>query len=230
MIFSVRGSFDSRLVWVMGGVMLAALYGAFVYAPRETVMGDVQRIFYVHLPLAWVGFVAFGHSAWAAVQYLRTGRRGWDVASAAAAEIGVLFASLVIITGSLWARPVWNTWWTWDPQLVTYLILWFIYAGYLMLRAAAGDDDRQRRIAAVFAIVGFADVPLVWFSARYLRALSPVIFTSRSIGLAPEMAWALAVGLVAWSLLYVLLVRLRIRLGVMEADVAALADGSPGAA
>jgi heme exporter protein C len=224
MIFLVRGSWDGRLAWAVGAVMLAALYGAFVYAPRESIMGDVQRIFYVHLPLAWVGFVAFGHSAWAAVQYLRTGRRGWDVASAAAAEIGLLFASLVIITGSLWARPVWNTWWTWDPQLVTYLILWFIYAGYLMLRAAAGDDDRQRRIAAVFAIVGFADVPLVWFSARYLRALSPVIFTSRSIGLAPEMVWALAAGLVAWSLLYVLLVRLRIRLGVMEADVASLAD------
>jgi heme exporter protein C len=224
MIAPARRSPDGWLAWVMGGLMLAALYGAFVYAPREQVMGDVQRIFYVHLPLAWVGFVAFGHSAWAAVQYLRTGRRGWDAASAAAAEIGVLFASLVIVTGSLWARPVWNTWWTWDPQLVTYLILWFIYAGYLLLRAAAGDDERQRRIAAVFAIVGFADVPLVWFSARYLRALSPVIFTTRSIGLAPQMAWALAAGLVAWTLVYVLLVRLRTRLGVMEGDVAALAE------
>jgi heme exporter protein C len=209
----------------MGGLMLAALYGAFIYAPREQVMGDVQRIFYVHLPLAWVGFVAFGHAAWAAVQYLRTARRGWDAASAAAAEIGVLFAGLVIVTGSLWARPVWNTWWTWDPQLVTYLILWFIYAGYLVLRAAAGDDERQRRIAAVFAIVGFADVPLVWFSARYLRALSPVIFTSRSIGLAPAMAWALAAGLAAWTLVYVVIVRLRIRVGIMEGDVAALAEG-----
>jgi heme exporter protein C len=225
MLAAVRRSLDGWLAWIMGGVMLIALYGAFIYAPRERVMGDVQRIFYVHLPLAWVGFVAFGHSAWAAVQYLRTGRRRWDVTSAAAAEVGVLFATLVIVTGSLWARPVWNTWWTWDPQLVTYLILWFIYAGYLMLRAAAGDDERQRRIAAVFAIVGFADVPLVWFSARYLRALSPVIFTSRSIGLAPEMAWALAVGLVAWTLVYVLVVRMRIRLGVLEGDVAALAEG-----
>ncbi|HEV2357823.1 MAG TPA: cytochrome c biogenesis protein CcsA [bacterium] len=211
-------------MWTMGGLMLVSLYGAFVYAPRERIMGDVQRIFYVHLPLAWVGFVAFGHAAWAAAQYLRTGRRSWDVASASAAEIGVLFASLVIITGSLWARPVWNTWWTWDPQLVTYLILWFIYAGYLMLRAAAGEDDRQRRIAAVFAIVGFVDVPLVWLSARYLRALSPVIFTSHSVGLAPAMAWALAAGLAAWSLVYVLLVRLRIRIGVMEARMAMLAD------
>jgi heme exporter protein C len=225
----VRRTSDDWLTWGMGGLMLASLYGAFIYAPREVVMGDVQRIFYVHLPLAWVGFVAFGHSAWAAVQYLRTGRRGWDSASAAAAEIGVLFASLVIVTGSLWARPVWGTWWTWDPQLVTYLILWFIYAGYLMLRAAAGDDERQRRIAAVFSIVGFVDVPLVWLSARYLRALSPVIFTSHSIGLAPAMAWALLVGLVAWTLVYVLLVRLRTRLGVMEASAAALAEDAAGA-
>jgi heme exporter protein C len=221
----VRRLQDEWLAWLLGAMMLGALYGAFVYAPRERVMGDVQRIFYVHLPLAWVGFVAFGHSAWAAVQYLRTGRRSWDIASAAAAEVGVLFASLVIVTGSLWARPVWGTWWTWDPQLVTYLILWFMYAGYLLLRAAAGEEERQRRIAAAFAIVGFADVPLVWFSARYLRALSPVIFTSRSIGLAPAMAWALVAGLVAWTLVYALLVRLRTRLGVMEGDVAALAEG-----
>src|SRR5215467_1755101 len=155
MILRVSRSSDRWLAWATGGLMLAALYGAFVYAPRESIMGDVQRIFYVHLPLAWVGFVAFGHSAWAAVQYLRTGRQGWDVASAAAAEIGVLFASFVIITGSLWARPVWNTWWTWDPQLVTYLILWFIYVGYLVLRSAAGDDGRRARFAAGFAIGRF---------------------------------------------------------------------------
>jgi len=223
-----RASWSSDVVlgWVCFGAMLLALYGAFVYAQREVVMGDVQRIFYVHLPLAWVGFVAFGHAAWAGLRYLQTGRREWDVASASAAEIGVLFATLVIITGSLWARPVWGTWWTWDPQLVTYLILWLIYAGYLVLCAAAGDDSRQARFAAVFAIVGFVDVPLVWLSARYLRALSPVIFTTHSIGLAPSMAWALLAGLVAWSLLYVVLVRARIRLGVLEARVQALTDGS----
>ncbi len=205
--------------------MLLALYGAFVFAPTEQVMGDIQRIFYVHLPLAWVGFVAFGHACWAAIRYLATGRREWDVTSASAAEIGVVFATLVIITGSIWARPVWGTWWTWDPQLVTYLMLWFIYSGYLVLRAAAGDDDRRARFAAVFAIIGFADVPLVWFSARYLRALSPVIFTSHSIGLAPAMTWALLAGLVAWSLLYALLVRTRVRLGLLEMRVQALADG-----
>ncbi len=215
---------DAALGWACGAVMLAALYGAFVYARREVVMGDIQRIFYVHLPLAWVGFVAFGHAAWAGIRYLQTGRQEWDVVGASAAEIGLLFATLVIITGSLWARPVWGTWWTWDPQLVTYLILWLIYAGYLVLRAAAGDDPRQARFAAVFAIVGFVDVPLVWLSARYLRALSPVIFTTRSIGLAPSMAWALLAGLVAWSLLYIVLVRARIRLGVLELRLQALID------
>lgn len=206
--------------------MLLALYGAFVFAPTEQVMGDIQRIFYVHLPLAWVGFVAFGHTCWAAIRYLATGRREWDVVSASAAEIGVLFATLVIVTGSIWARPVWGTWWTWDPQLVTYLMLWFIYAGYLVLRGAAGEDARQARFAAVFAIIGFADVPLVWFSARYLRALSPVIFTSHSIALAPAMQWTLLAGLVAWSLMYALLVRIRVRLGLLEMRAQALADGA----
>lgn len=220
-----RRSRDEPLLWVLFVVMVAALYGAFLFAQRERVMGDIQRIFYVHLPLAWVGFVAFAHSCWAAIRYLGTGRGEWDVISASAAEVGVLFATLVIVTGSLWARPVWGTWWTWDPQLTTYLILWFIYVGYLVLRAAAGDEPRQARFAAVFAIVGFADVPLVWVSARYLRALSPVIFTSRSIGLAPSMAWALAAGLAAWSLLYVVVVRVRIRVGLAEAALRALAEG-----
>lgn len=203
--------------------MLLALLGALLFAQTEQVMGPIQRIFYVHLPLAWIGFVAFGHACWAGIQYLRTGRREWDAAGASAAEIGVLFSTLVIVTGSLWARPVWGTWWTWDPQLVTYLILWLIYVGYLMLRGAAGDDPRRARFAAVFAIVGFVDVPLVWLSARYLRALSPVIFTTHSIGLAPSMAQALGVGLVAWSLFYVLLFRARLRLGLLEAQVAELA-------
>src|SRR6516164_6637808 len=218
------GSSDRLLAWACFAAMLLALFGAFIYAAREAVMGDIQRIFYVHLPLAWVGFVAFGHAAWAGAQYLRTGRREWDVASASAAEIGVLFATLVIITGSLWARPVWGTWWTWDPQLVTYLILWLIYIGYLMLRAAAGDDLRRARFAAVFAIVGFIDIPLVWLSARYLRALSPVIFTPHSIGLAPSMAWALLAGLVAWSLFYFVLFRERFRLELLESQIAQLAD------
>jgi heme exporter protein C len=206
--------------------MLVSLFGAFLLAEREQVMGDIQRIFYVHLPMAWVGFVAFGHACWAGIQYLRTGRREWDTVGASAAEIGVLFATLVIITGSLWARPVWGTWWTWDPQLSTYVILWLIYAGYLVLRAAAGDDSRKARWAAVFAIVGFVDVPLVWLSARYLRSLSPVIFTTRSLGLAPSMAWTLLAGLVAWSLFYTVLVRARIRLGLLEAEVQSLAEGN----
>jgi heme exporter protein C len=215
---------DGLLAWGTFVTMLCALFGAFVFAQTEQVMGDIQRIFYVHLPLAWISFLAFGHACWAGVQYLRTGRREWDAVGASAAEIGVLFSTLVIVTGSLWARPVWGTWWTWDPQLMTYLILWLIYVGYLMLRSAAGDDLRRARFAAVFAIVGFVDVPLVWFSARYLRALSPVIFSTHSIGLAPSMAWALFAGLVAWSLFYAVLFRSRLRLGLLEAQVANLVD------
>ena len=217
-------SADGLLAWGSLAAMLLALYGAFLFAQTEQVMGDIQRIFYVHLPLAWVGFLAFGHACAAGIQYLRTGSRRWDAAAVSAAEIGVLFSTLVIITGSLWARPVWGAWWTWDPQLVTYLILWLIYIGYLMLRAAAGDDLRRARFAAVFAIVGFIDIPLVWLSARYLRALSPVIFTPHSIGLAPSMAWALLAGLVAWSLFYAVLFRERFRLELLESQVAQLAD------
>src|SRR3712207_6747329 len=141
--------------------MAAALYASLVYAPTERVQGDVQRIFYVHLPVAWNAYLAFFVVFVASIVYL--GRRGpwWDWLARASAEVGLLFTTLVLITGSLWARPIWGTWWSWDARLTTTLMLWFIYVGYLMLRSYVADEQRAARFSAILGIIGFLDVPII---------------------------------------------------------------------
>ncbi len=147
--------------------MIASLYSVFIYAPTEAVMGHIQRIFYFHMGTVWVATVAFIIVFIASIQYLRKETRFWDILAFTSAEIGVLFITLTIITGSIWAKPVWGTWWTWDPQLTTTFILWMLYIVYLILRSAAGNDSKKARYAAVFGIIAFLDLPLVYASARW---------------------------------------------------------------
>ncbi|MGQ9629061.1 MAG: cytochrome c biogenesis protein CcsA [bacterium] len=194
----------------------AGLYMAFVYAPTERTMGDVQRIFYFHLPLAWIGFLAFFFVFIGGVIYLATRSHLWDILAHSSAEIGVVFSTLVLITGSIWARPVWNTWWTWDPRLTTMLVLWLIYLGYLMARGAVEGAERRARVSAVIGIVGFVDVPIVFMSIRWWRTMHPVVVTRAGVALAPPMLATLLVCLGAFTLLYVYLLLHRVRLGLAE--------------
>ena len=126
-------------------IMLVVATGlVFLYAPTEAVMGQVQRVFYFHVAANWVGMLGFLTAAICGGVYLRTGGRKWDIASLAAVEIGMVFALIGVVTGSIWARPIWNTWWTWDPRLTTTTIMLLIYAAYLMLRSGIEDPDRRR--------------------------------------------------------------------------------------
>ena len=161
------------LLGLSGALMLLALGMVFLYAPTDIVLGVSQRIFYVHVPLALVGFLAFAVVAVCSVGYLWKGSERMDSVAYAAAEIGVLFTSLMLITGMLWAKPAWGVWWSWSPQLTTSLILWFLYAAYLMLRAYAPPGDTGARYAAVLGIIGFIDVPIVYMAARWWRDLHP---------------------------------------------------------
>jgi len=165
-------------------------------------MGVVQKIFYIHLPLAWWGFVSFFLVFAASCAYLWQKREKFDIVAQAAAEIGVLFTTLVLATGMLWARASWNTWWTWDPRLSTALVLWFIYAGYLVLRGTDAGGEKRKTLSAVLGVVGFLDVPLVFLSARFMRSIHPAVFASREGGLPPEMWVAVLVSLAAWGLLF----------------------------
>jgi heme exporter protein C len=165
----------SILDYVTAGIMLVATALVFLYAPEEAVMGQVQRVFYFHVSAGWVGMLGFLVAAIAGIIYLRSGRRDWDIVGLSAVEIGMAFAFINIVTGSIWARPIWNTWWTWDPRLTTATVMELIYAAYLMLRAGIEDPDRRARFGAVYAIVGFISVPITFMSVRIFRTIHPVV-------------------------------------------------------
>ncbi len=169
------GSEMVRLALLMASavLMLANLGLIFLWAPTELVMGQVQRIFYFHVPVAWVAFLAVFIVFVASILYLWRGQRRWDALAHSAAEIGVLFITLMLISGATWAKPVWGVWWTWDPRLTTSLIMWLIYVAYLMLRAYAPTPSQAARYSAVLGIVGFVDVPIVYFAVEWWRNIHP---------------------------------------------------------
>jgi heme exporter protein C len=212
-------------------VALALVFILFVAREADESMGgQLQRIFYFHVPSAWVAYLAFAVVFIASIAYLRTGARRWDLLAHSSAEVGVVFCSLVLITGPIWARPVWGTWWEWDARLTSTLVLWLTYVGYLFLRSLATDPARSGRFAAVAGIVGFVNVPIVHFSVRWWRTLHPSGPTpadpTRGSGLeAPELL-AFFTALVAFTLLFVYLLALRVRLGRIEDEVLEL-EASP---
>jgi len=191
--------------------MLISTYAALIYAPTETIMGNIQRIFYFHMGTVWVATIAFMIVFVASIIYLINGKKRWDVLAYTSAEIGVLFITLTIITGSIWAKPVWGTWWTWDPQLTTTFILWILYIVYLLIRANSGFDEKKAKYSAVFAIIAFIDLPLVYISARVMRGISPVVFGPGGGGIEPKMLNALLITLVSFTLLFILLLIERVK-------------------
>ncbi|MHB0868931.1 MAG: cytochrome c biogenesis protein CcsA [Chloroflexota bacterium] len=214
----------SLLGWSVAPAMVIALYFAFLYAPTEATMGDVQRIFYFHVPTAWVGFLSFAVVFVASIQWLRTKKPRWDALATSGAEVGVLFTTIALLTGSIWARPTWGTWWDWDPRLTTTLILWLIYVSYLMLRSVVENPSRRASLAAVVGIVGFVDVPVVFMSIRWWRTIHPVVITSSSLQLNSSMVTTLVVCLAAFTLLFVHLLRLRMKLELQREEVCRLRD------
>jgi heme exporter protein C len=196
--------------------IIAGLYMALIYAPTEQTMGDVQRIFYFHLPLAWISFLAFFIVFICGIFFLATGSIYWDIVASSSAEIGVVFSTLVLVTGSLWARRAWNTWWMWEPRLTTMFILWLIYLGYLMLRGAIDGVEKRAKMSAVIGIAGFVDVPIVFLSILWWRTMHPVMITVERMGLTPAMLATLVICLVAFTLLYMYLLFIRVRLGQTE--------------
>ena len=199
--------------------IIGGLYMALVFAPTEATMGHVQRIFYFHVPSAWIGFFAFFVTFVASIVYLWKGNLKWDRLALSSAEIGVAFMTMAIITGSIWARPVWNTWWTWDPRLTLTAVVWVIYIAYVMLRAAVEEPTRRARFAAVFGIAGFASVPLDFFAIRWWRTIHPVIFESKGFHLSPRMMATMFFCLGAFTVLYVVLLVQRLRLENLRAKL-----------
>ena len=212
---------------VLGVLATAALLGAlwmvFFYAPTESTMGIVQRIFYVHVPSAWVAFMAFGIVALCSVGYLWLRDERLDAISVSAAELGVVFTTIVLITGPLWGRIAWGAWWVWEPRLTLTLLLWFIYVGYFVLRGATESVERGKRFAAVLGVVGAVDIPLIHVSVAWFRSQHPQAVVLRPEGpqAAPEIVETLLVSLLAFTLLFFSLLMLRYGLERLSQRVAA---------
>ena len=215
----MNDGFRFRLaLWALSfTTMIAAFYLVFLWVPTEATMGVVQRIFYFHVPLAWVALLAFLVVFVCSILYLWKRDHRWDVRAWASAEVGVVFTTLFLITGSIWAKPIWGVWWTWDPRLTAALVLWLVYIAYHLVRAYTADRDRGARFAAVVGIVGFLDVPVVALAITLWRTQhpSPVIFEG---GLEPAMMATLMTGLVAFTALYALLTVLRSDMRYAEAE------------
>jgi heme exporter protein C len=206
------------LTWFTGALFLVACYLVLVYAPREAVMGDVQRVFYFHVSAGWVGGVAFLVTAIAGGVFLATGKHLWDQVALASVEIGLVFTLANVISGSVWARPVWNTWWTWDPRLVTASVMELIYIAYLLLRQGIEDPDRRARFGSVYGIVGFLSVPLTFLSIRIFRTIHPVVIGSSdptaqgTFDMTPRMLQAFMFSLLTFTFIYVVLLWHRLRM------------------
>jgi heme exporter protein C len=208
-----RELFGLLLIILSTVAVLAALGMVFLYAPRETTMGDVQRIFYFHVASAWVGFFAFFVTFLSGIGYLARAERRWDILALSSVEVGLAFITMTVITGSLWARPVWGTYWTWEPRLTISAVQLLIYVAYGMLRSALENPEKKARLSAVYGIVAFVTVPLSWFAIRWWRTIHPDILTGGGgMAFTPRMGYTLLVSLAAFTLLYVTILRQRIRL------------------
>lgn len=210
------------LDWITAALLAVATAMVFFFAPIERVMGLVQKVFYFHVAAGWVGMLGFLVAAIAGGIFLARANRKWDIVGVAAVEIGLAFAFINVVTGSIWARPIWNTWWTWDPRLTTATIMMLIYAAYLMLRAGIEDPDRRARFGAVYAIVGFLSVPLTFFSARLFRTIHPVVIGSNQPGaegafdMTADMRLVFFFSLITFSVIFADLLWHRIRLGRLQ--------------
>lgn len=212
-------------------VLLAvALIIVFFFTPLEETMGAVQKVFYMHVSAAWVGMLGFLAAAVCGGLYLAKRETRWDVMSATGVEIGLVFTMVGIVSGSIWAKPVWNTWWTWDPRLTTSAVMVLIYLAYQMLRSGLDDPARRARYTAVYAVAGFVSVPLTFFSIRLFRTIHPVVVggSSGMFAMDQAMLTAFIVCLVTFTVLFVDLFWHRYLLGNQSEQLEELEAGRFG--
>lgn len=213
-VAAVRRGSESQLLLALTGILgLVNLYLIFYWVPTELVMGIVQRIFYIHVPTVWVGFAAFGIVALSSALYLAKREAKWDRRAVAAAEVGVVFLTVSMMAGAIWAKPVWGVWWTWDPKLTSVFVLWVVFIGYLMVRAYAPGRRQASVWSAVVGIIGFANVPIVYLASEWWRSLHPELVAgplSETDSLESSMRTTLYFSTLVFMLLFAYLFRLRL--------------------
>jgi heme exporter protein C len=219
-------SFGLILLDIISIILLSiATYLALIYAPTERVMGNVQRVFYFHVATAWVGMLGFIAAGVTGIIFLHTQDIKWDIVEVAAVEISLVFFFITIVLGSIWARPIWNTWWTWDPRLTTAAIVELIYLAYFMLRQGVEDPNRRGRFGAVYTLIGAISVPITYLSIRLFRTIHPIVIGSQSteaqggFNLTLPMKTTFFFALFAFTVIFIDLFWNRIRLGNLEQKV-----------
>lgn len=193
------------------------LYMVFMWVPTEQNLGVSQRIFYFHVPLGWIGMVSIVIVAFASIMHLWRGGRRWDDLAYSTAEIGVIYATLILVTGAIWAKPVWGVWWAWDPKLTTTLILWFVYVGYLMIRVYGPAGTQGKRFASVIALIGAIDAPIIYKATDWWRTAHPD--NNIPSDLNGQMLFTLIVSVVAFTILYSYTLAERYALRKSESDL-----------
>jgi len=221
----MNGSRVSRvgLLVLTALLFVVALYMVFIFVPNiKNLRAD--RIFYFHVPVDWAAFLAYFVVFISSIACLRSRDNKWDIVATSAVEIGIVFNTLMLVTGSIWARPNWGTWWNWEPRLTTALVLWVVYVGYLLVRGYASGRDQAARLSAVIGIVGFVDVPIVFLSTTWWQLQHPGHLVFETGGLAPSMLAALMVSLAAFTGLFFVLLVERVSLKNAEAELRMLMD------
>ncbi|MDT8448172.1 MAG: cytochrome c biogenesis protein CcsA [bacterium] len=212
----------SRILGLATALALAVtFYLVFVWAPLEQAMGFVQKIMYIHVPSVLVCYAAFFIAFLASIGYLWKRKEGYDVAAYAASEVGVIFCGLTLVTGAIWGRPTWNTYWTWDARLTTTLILFLIFVGYLLLRRFVEYSEQQARFAAIIAIIGFMDIPLIHQAVTWWRTLHQpsTMFSRKGQMIDDPLKWMLYLSMVAFYLLFAYLLTKRIQMERAEREL-----------
>jgi len=215
-----------KIIDILSVIMLAmATYFALIKAPTELVMGNVQRIFYFHIGTAWTALLGFLFASVLSIVYLFNKDLKWDRYQVAAIEVSLVFFLITIMLGSIWARPAWNTWWTWDPRLTTAAITELVYLAYFMLRQGIDDPDRRARFGAVYALIGGISAPITFYAIRLFRTIHPVVIAGGNpkaqggFDMTPDMLTAMFVALGAFTVIFIDLYWNRIRLGDLEDQV-----------
>jgi len=210
------------LGWLAALGLLVGLAAGFLYAPREAIQGNVQRIMYLHVPSVLTAYLAFALVLLGSIAYLATRRPHWDRLAGSAGEIGVLFTGLTIVSGSIWGKPTWGTWWTWDARLTSTAVLFLVYVGYLLLRSVIDEPDARARYSAIVGILGAVNIPIVHFSVTWWRALHQpsTILGPEPSPLALPLMIALYVNIVAFVLLFTYLLARRVEIARLEEETA----------
>lgn len=213
-----------RKLPITAGVLIAVAVAADMVSPPDRIQGELVRLMYVHVPSAWIAFLSFGITFAASALWLWRRQPRFDRLACASAEVGVFFTGLAIVLGSVWGKPVWGVWWAWDPRLVTTALMFFVYLGYLALRRATVDPLARARRSAVFGVAAFVQVPIVHLSVLWWRSLHqpPTVLRPGDPTIDHRMLAALLLSLAAFTLVFLVLVRARVRLAAAEEAIEAI--------